>query len=166
MQAHLIFEQIPGELATSVIQYLRDDERDIYKSALATLATQKKLRPVFIQKRPVEKQIEWIVDALKRRTSGEIGEQVLQVWLMKGNQEMLVKFLDEMKISHDGEGSVEDLPDELDADALKDAVEKLLADHPPGAVAIYLHVFRAQRSDGWPALNELLESDERLKLGA
>ena len=86
------------------------------------------------------------------------------MWLLKARKEMLVTFLDEAGIEHDGDGGVEDLPDDLEADKVKAAVDKLLSDHPAGEVALYLHLFQMQRSDGWSAIADVLESDKRVKL--
>ena len=44
---------------------------------------------------------------------------------------MLITFLDEMGIEHDDEGTVDDLPDELDETKLKSAIDRLLKDHSP-----------------------------------
>ena len=67
---------------------------------------------------------------------------------------------------HDGEGSVNDIPEELDADKTKEAVGALCEKHPAEEVAVYLHMFQLQRADGWPELAAAIEADERVKLGA
>jgi hypothetical protein len=67
-----------------------------------------------------------------------------------------------MEIAHDGEGAVEDLPEELDPAALLTAVNSLLETHSAPAVWLYLHLFQLQKPEGWEALGSLLESDERL----
>jgi hypothetical protein len=165
MQAFLLFQKMPTETAAEMLQYLRENEREAYKSVLSSLAVQRKLRPVFIQKRPVEKQIAWMIDSMKLRVGNDIGEQVIQVWLMKANKEMLVAFLDAMKIEHDGEGSIENLPETLDAETLKTSVGGLLEKYPAHAVSLYLNVFQSQRADGWPALGDLIAADPRLQIG-
>jgi len=166
MQAFLLFQTMAAETAAEMLLYLREHEREAYKSVLSSLAVQRKLRPVFIQKRPLDKQIAWMIDSMKLRVGNDIGEQVIQVWLMKANKEMLVAFLDSMKIEHDGEGAINDLPETLEPEALKAAVEELLGAYPRHAVALYLNVFQAQRSGGWPALGDLLAADSRLRIDA
>lgn len=165
MKAFEMFQGMSGEFAAAMLQYFRDEERDVYRSAVASLAADRKLRPVFIQRKPAADQIAWMVKTLKLRTSDEIGEQLLQVWLLKSRQEMLVQFLDALGIEHDEDGSVEDLPDNLDGDKLAGAVDALLAKFPAPEVIIYLHMFQHQTDDGWPALAEILDSDARLSLG-
>lgn len=166
LASHQLFQRAPQALVDQILQFMRNEEREVYKSALATLASGRRLRPVFIQKRPLDKQLIWMADSLKLRTGDSVAEQLLQVWLLKANKEMLIAFLDKMGIEHDGEGSVDELPEELDADKLEGAVDSLLAEYPPDAVKIYLHLFRSQRPDGWESLGTLLAEDERLALQA
>ena len=76
---------------------------------------------------------------------------------------MLTSFLDKLEIEHDGEGSVEgDLPDQLDAEKLKEAVEEMIEKNSEEEVKIYLTLFQAQRPDGWTELQSLIDADERL----
>ncbi len=164
LPSHQLFQQATGALVDEILQFLRNEERDVYKSALATLASGRRLRPVFIQKRPLDKQLAWMADSLKLRGGDAVAEQVLQVWLLKAKKEMLVSFLDGMGIEHDGEGSVEELPEDLDADKLSGAIDALLEKHPADAVTVYLHLFQSQRPGGWESLAALLEGDERLSL--
>lgn len=162
MQSHELFKTMPAELSQGIIQYLRDDERDVYKSVIASLAVQKKLRPVFISRRPLDKQIEWVISTLSSKLGNDVGEQVIQVYLMKAHNEMLCDFLNALEIEHE-EGAVDVLPEELDAEAVKTAVDGLLDKYPPPAVSLYMRVFQTQRPDGWPAIGELIENDARLK---
>ena len=166
MKAYEIFKEIQPDTAASVFQYLRDEQREVYTASLSTLATNRKLRPVFVQRKPAPAQIEWLVKNIKLRGSEEIAEHIIQLWLMKAHQEMLTTFLDGVGIEHDGEGAAEEIPDEIDAKKLKTTVTKLLKDHEPEAVRIYLHVFQMQRSEGWPELTELIESTPELQFGA
>ncbi len=84
---------------------------------------------------------------------------------MQGQQDLLIAFCDAMDIKHNGEGAVEgDLPDSLDADKLKGAVDTLLEKFAAGKVTLYLRLFNMQTKNGWDSLSELLEKDEHLKL--
>lgn len=146
---------------------MRDEERDLYKTTLATLANERKLRPVFIQKKSVADQIAWLHKTLKMKASDMVGEHIFQVYFMQGQQDLLVKFCDAMDIDHDGKGSVDGaLPEELDADKLAAAVDTLLESFEPQLVSLYLNVFNIQTDNGWDSITALLESDERLKLSA
>lgn len=165
MKAYQIFQAISPGLGRGIFQHLRDEEKDIYKSVLASLAQEKRLRPVFVQRKPVAQQIDWMLGTCKLRTSDSIAEHLLQLWLLKAKKDLLIQFLEHLGIEHDEDGTVEDLPKELDADKLKSAVDELLKTHPAEAVTVYLHMFQLQQTDGWPELTALLESDGRLTVG-
>jgi len=163
MKAYEIFQAMSGEHAASIFQYLRDEQREVYAASLGTLAGNRKLRPVFIQRKPVPAQIEWLVKNVKLRGSETIAEQIMQLWLMKAQKPLLVDFLDGMGISHDGEGAADDIPDSLDKKKLGKTVTKLLADHDPAVVRIYLQTFQLQNPEGWPELTELIEATPALR---
>ena len=149
-----------------MLDWFRDNDRNVYKTAVATLAQSRKLRPVFVQKKPLPEQYAWIQKTLCLKTSETIGEHLMQAWLMAGKQDMLALFCDEMGIEHDGKGSVTgDLPEEFDAAKLDAAVDALCAQFDHQTVSVYLRFFNLQQSGGWPVLDAKLESDERLKLG-
>lgn len=166
MQANEIFQNMSADLAATIFQHFREEERDAYRGTIATLAAHRKLRPVFVTKKPVDQQYAWLKGACARKQSEGAAEHLIQVWLMRARGEMLVKFLDAVGISHDGEGAIDDLPDSLDADKVKAGVDALIADYPAEEVAVYLHIFQGQTDDGWPELSAALAEDERLKLGA
>ena len=84
---------------------------------------------------------------------------------MKFQQPLLIKFCDGMGIEHNGEGSVEGaLPEELDAEKLRETVDALYAEFNPLIVSLYLHLFNLQRAGGWKVLEELLSDDDRVRL--
>ena len=165
MKAHEIFQEVDADTAASVFQYLRDEQREVYTMSLSTLASNRKLRPVFIQRKPAPAQIEWLVKNVKLKASDEIAEHVIQLWLMKAHQSVLIQFLDGMGIEHDGEGAAEDIPDDIDAKKLKTTVTKLLQDHSAGVIRVYLHVFQMQRPEGWPEITALIEATPELQFG-
>jgi hypothetical protein len=167
MKACEIFQQISPALGTEIVRYLRTDLKEVYRAAVATLAQQKKLRPEFVQKKSGDQQIAWILDSLRFKASEAIGEQVLQVWLMKAQSPMLVTFLDALDIPHDGSGGIDgDIPKDFDPVKARAAVASLLEKHPAENAAVYLHIFQLQQAGGWPALTEAIAAEPRIKLGA
>jgi len=162
IKANEIFQKMAPETAVAIFRYLRDEQREAYTTALASLAANRKLRPVFVQRKPAPAQIEWLVKQSQLRTSTDIAEHVLQLWLMKAHQSLLKEFLDAMKIPHDGEGAAEDLPESLDKKKLAAAAKSLLAAHDPEVVRIYLNVFQSQRPGGWDELAELIAKTPEL----
>lgn len=165
VRAFQLFQAISPKLAADVFRDLRENSRDIYKGALVSLANERRLRPVFLQRKPVEAQIDWLVKTAKLKSSDAAAEHILQVWLLKSHKELLVDFLNAMDLAHDGEGSVDELPEELDSEKVPAAIDVLLAKWSPELVATYLWVFQMQRPGGWPPLTVRLHEDPRLRLG-
>lgn len=165
MKAHLIFQTISPATAENILGYFQNEEREAYRAAVGTLAGKRRLRPQFILKKTRADQAAWLAQQVRSPGTEEIALQLIQVWLFKGRTEMLKTFLDQQDIAHDGEGSVEDLPDTLDDEKLKKSIDALLEKWPGEEVAIYLILFNQQRTDGWDNLAKIIETDERLKMG-
>jgi len=166
VKPHELFKEVDSAVVAEIFTTFRDEDRDVYKSALANLAQSRKLRPVFIQKKPVAEQIAWMHKTLTLRSSDMVGEHLLQVWFMKFQQPLLIRFCDGMGIEHNGEGSVEgELPAEMDAGKLMETVDGLYADFNPRIVSLYLYLFNLQRPGGWDVLADVLANDDRLALG-
>lgn len=162
MRAYQIFQNISQELATEIFSYLRSDEKETFQGLVSSLAEQRKLRPIFILKKTPADQIAWLCKTACLKFADGVDEHVLQIWLLNKQRPLLISFLDSMEIEHDGEGSVDNLPETLDAGKLKTTADLLLENNPEEIVKIYLHVFQLQKVGGWPTLGELLENDERL----
>lgn len=154
-------------LATEILVWLQANQKPIYKAAIQGLANQRNLRPVFVERKPAAERQLWLKAALGRKLSNDIGEHVLQAWLLGAHRRMLCQFLDALEIAHDDDGTVEQIPPSPPVEKVNAAVDALLVDHSPEAIGVYLRSFRGMdKSSDWPALRERLESDDRLKLGA
>lgn len=165
MKAHEIYQELDGAVVAEMLDWFRANDRDVYKTAVSSIASQRKVRPVFVQKKTLAEQYAWIHKSLQAKGSDLIGEHLLQVWLMAGKQDLLVAFCDALGIEHDGKGVVEgELPEELDAPALHAAVDRLLENHDPRIVTLYLTLFNLQRQGGWPPLTAMLADNPRLAL--
>lgn len=165
MQAYQLYSAMNPELVHQQFQWMRDEERELYATSIATLAESAKLRPAFVRKKSVTDQINWIHKQLKAKKSNMVGEHLLQGWFMKGQEKMLVTFCDAMGIKHDGKGAIEEeFPEEFDETTLKSAVDALFSTFPANITSLYLYVFNIQTENGWESLNKLLAEDERVTL--
>ena len=164
MKAYQLFQYISPGLATDIVKAMQAEQREAYRAALAKLAEQKRLRPIFVQRKSRDDQALWMANQLQLKLSDEIAESLLQVWLIKCQKDLIIGFLDKAGIEHDGEGSIEDLPKSLDKKKLSQAIEAALAEHPHEVVAVYLRVFQLQEGAGWPEIAGHLDTDERLRL--
>ncbi|MGL4401845.1 MAG: hypothetical protein ACRCXD_18440 [Luteolibacter sp.] len=166
MKAHELYTAVDPAFISQILDWFRANDKNVYRSAVATLATNRKLRPVFIEKKSMADQYAWIQKTLKLKACDTIGEHLLQAYLMAGQQSLLAMFCDGMGIPHDGKGSVVgDLPKKLDSERLNTTIDRLIDIFEPRLLTVYLHCFNMQKPEGWPELNAKLESDERLKLG-
>jgi hypothetical protein len=165
VKAHELYTAVDPALFAGMLDWFRANDRNVYKSAVATLAGNRKLRPVFVQKKPLPEQYAWMLKTLKLNACNTIGEQLLQAYLMAAQQSLLAMFCDGMGIAHDGKGSVVgDLPKKLDAERLDAAIDRLIGLFDPKLLTLYLHCFNMQVPGGWPELSAKLESDARLVL--
>ncbi len=106
-----------------------------------------------------------MIDMLSRPRMNVAAATLLRGWLMTNEKSMLVDFLDNLGIQHK-DGAVDNLPESVDDEKLKAAVESLLAKHSREKVTVYLHAFDEMNEVQWGNLKGLLESDARLQLGA
>jgi len=165
VNAHEIFTQVDSAFVAQILDWFRANDRNVYKSAVSALAANRKLRPVFVEKKSMADQYAWVHKTLKIRATDSIGEQVLQAYLMAAQQSLLAMFCDGLGIPHDGKGAVVgDLPKKLDTERLNSTIDRLVDVFDPKLLTVYLHCFNLQVQGGWPELSEKLASDARLQL--
>ncbi len=165
MKSHEIFTTIDPAVVAEMLDWFRANDKEVYKSVISALASDRKLRPVFVQKKSLPEQYTWVQKTLQLRGCDPIGDQLMQAYLMAAQQKMLGMFCDGLGIEHDGKGSVSGaLPKELDPKMLDETIEKLVDIFDPKIFTLYLLCFNMQVAGGYAALTEKLTSDERLKL--
>jgi len=157
-----MIQSIGPEAAGSILMHFREHDRAVYKNTVASLAAKRHLRPVFVEQKPVPEQVAWMLKLLGARLGEDVAGQLLQLWLIKARETMLAEFLDALGVAHDGKGSVEELPDDIDDAKAAEGVAKLLDTYPAWEVAVYLHTFQGQQPGGWPALTKAIDGEERL----
>lgn len=165
MKSHEIFAQISPALASEIFGFLFEKEKPLYKATIESLATPRKLRPVFIERKPRDQRHAWMHEAIGKRSSDGVAAHLLQIWLVGQHSSMLSDFLDALGIAHDENGTVDELPACPPREDLEKAVNILLEKNDRESVAVYLHTFQALDDKGWDELAQILEQDERLKLG-
>ena len=165
MTSYEIFGHCSSQLANEIFIYLQEKEKPVYRAVIQNLANQRKLRPVFIERKPKSERHIWLQQALARKPADDLATQVLQIWLLGAQQPLICQFLDALQIKHDGKGVVDQLPPEPEAEQLRSAVDLILGHYSPEVVTIYLRLFLMMDDAGWKKLREMLETDGRLKLG-
>ncbi len=157
MKSHEIFQHMSPALAAEILSYLQNEQKPVFKAVVQGLASQRKLRAVFVERKPPNERYAWIKNALSRKAADTLAAHLLQAWLLGAQKPMLCDFLDSLGITHDEDGTVENLPDSPPKEKLAESSTSLLAKYPAEAVAVYLHAFHDMDSTvSWPPLGEVL----------
>jgi hypothetical protein len=77
---------------------------------------------------------------------------------------MLCAWLDSLGVAHGENGCADTFPPEPPAAKIRAGVDTLLAKFDPVLVSIYLRSFNQIDETRWAALDEIIKTDERLKL--
>jgi len=160
MSPDKIFSAYPPVAAA--LGELREGSRDAYRAAVAVLAGRRKLRPAFIDKKPLAERHAWMAAELAKKSNADVAAEVLQGWLFACRKPMMAAFLDSLGAPHE-DALIENLPPEPPRDKIEAAVSALLDSHPAWAVAAYLNLFVEMDIAEWPSLRGIVESDPRLQ---
>jgi hypothetical protein len=164
LTSHELFGFMSPGLAVRIIEFAHDDNKELYRTALATVAQARKLRPAFFERTPRASRHALMASMLARPGLEPLAANLLRDWLMKDKVPMLAAFLDTLGVAHK-DGAADDLPATVEEAQLRAAVDKLLAQYPPEEVAVYLNAFYTMNDVRWPNLESILKTDPRLQLG-
>jgi hypothetical protein len=164
MKAYQMLAAIQPDLFTEILTHLHTNHRPAYLMVMNTLATQRRLRPIFLQKKTKQQQFVWLTEQLRIKPNNEVAEQVVQLWLLKGQQKMLGTFLDAVGIEHK-EGEVDTLPETISEAKGKAGIDALLAEFSADRAALYLHMFQMQSPNGFDGLAKAIAAEPKLQLG-
>jgi hypothetical protein len=164
MKCYEVFSKLSPELTNEIFAYLLEFEKPVYKAMVQNIAARRKLRPVFIERKPRPERHLWLQQALSLKSADDLTMQLLQIWLLGAQRDLICEFLDSLGIEHDGKGVVDNLPAAPSRERLDDTITKLLEKRSPEAVALYLHAFQAMDETGWSVLDEALATDSRISL--
>jgi hypothetical protein len=151
-------------LAVRIIEFTHDDNKQLYRTTLATVAEARKLRPAFFERSPRASRHAAMALTLSRPRLELLAANLLRDWLMKQQTAMLTDFLDTLGVTHK-EGAVDELPSFVEDAPLQAAVEKILAKYPAEEAAVYLNAFYTMNDVHWPNLEAILKTDPRLQFG-
>lgn len=158
MTAIEIFGRMSPPQASELFNWLHENDRQAYRSCAGMLASRRKLRPVFVERKPREERNQWMREALSKPANSDLALELLQVWVLGKHERMVCDFLDALSIPHDGKGLIDEVPSEPEAQKVATAVESLVSKYPAHEVAIYLHLFSGMDENLWTALRNILET--------
>ena len=159
-----IFSRMPPAVASQLFSHLHEKEKPLYKATIETLAKQRNLRPVFIERKPREERFAWMREMAAKKQNQDVAAHLLQIWFVGAHSKLLCDFLDALGIAHDENGTIEEMPEAPSKEALAKAIDECFRKHDAKVVAVYLNAFQALDEEGWPTLGELLAEDPRLRL--
>jgi hypothetical protein len=162
MKAYEIFALMPSPLAVEILEFTLENDKEVFQLALGAVAQARKVRPVFLQRQPKKERFRIMVESLGRPGQEAAADNLIRNWLLKKHSQLLIDFLDGLKISHE-KGVVEDLPESMDDSTLQLSVENTLAKYPADVVSVYLHAFNHLNGTDWKNLELMVESDARLQ---
>jgi hypothetical protein len=160
-----LFAEMSPRLFKEFLDFFYTQEKEAINMAVQTMAINRKLRPIFVKRKPPEQRYAWLKKELGKKYSQTISDNLLQTWFMESQSEMLNTFLDELGVEHDERGEVDELPESVQMADLKKATEAILKGHEAEKVTLYLETILAMGMAEWPEVRELIDSDERLYLG-
>ncbi len=163
LTSHELMGFMSAELSNDILQSAFENDKELYKATLKAVADARKLRPIFFEKQPKLQRHATMVATLAKPNMDLAAGTLLRGWLLKKHSAMLVDFLDALGIPHK-DGVVEDLPEKIEDDKLKIAVDTLISKYPREVVAVYLNAFNSMNETGWDNLEKMLEEDSRVQV--
>jgi hypothetical protein len=164
LTSHELFGFMSPALASEILDYAHENEKELYRATLASVADAKKLRPIFYERKPRAERNKDIIAMLAKPRLDMIAGNLIRGWLLKKHKDMLIDFLNALGIAHK-DGVVDDLPATVEEAKLRNSIEALLGKYPHEQVAVYLNAFYAMNEVSWMNLKTLLESEPRLQFG-
>jgi len=164
LSSYELFGFMSPTLAIEIVESTFTNNKELYKATLAAVAEARKVRPVFLERKPRADRHRDMIDMLCRPRMNVAAATLIRGWLMKNEVALLGDFLDALGIEHK-EGAVDDLPKTIDDDKLKAAVQIILEKHPAEKAAVYLNAFAEMNDVDWPNLKTALDAEPRLQLG-
>jgi len=161
MRPYEIFREMPPERAEAFFRALSNTSSAAWAQCLGLAAAALRARPVFLRRRPFERQAEAVRRALARPASSDVAEEMLAIFFLESRRELLVEWLDATGVSHeDGVLQDEAVPEPAPGQ-LREAFAKFGGDEAKNAGEAYerrllLLAFAAQSSVEWPTLDALL----------
>ena len=162
LHSHELLGFISPELGNRLLTDSAEDNKEVYEATIAGVATKRNMRPQFLKRQPKPKRHQLMLDCLQRPAFEEVAASLLRGWLLHHQSQLLIDFLDALKIMHRN-GEVDDLPTDVTDEDLSQAIDGILAKHDRETVILYLHAFHSMNDAGWTNLENALTTDERLQ---
>ncbi len=159
MRAHQVFAAMSPERAVAVMSTLREEAPLAFAQALAVASAAMRARPVYLAKRPLEKQAEAARRAFSRVSAVDAAEQILATYFLECRTALLEEWLDALGLPHEKGVLQDDSPEAPATEALTKAVGSFRQGDDPEERELLLQAFAAQTAIDWPDLDALLTQE-------
>lgn len=157
MYAYEVWNHVPTALAHEILDTAYAHEKKLYRQLVSEMSANLRKREPFVLKMPRAERHVLFQPLLALPNFEILGQNLFITWLGQTQEAMMVAFLDQLGIKHDGHGYAEGFPENVDAAPLKKAVEALYGAFPEEKVNVYLGVMERISGVQWPALAPLLK---------
>jgi hypothetical protein len=159
---HAIWPTLPPQLANDILVSVQKSNKKLYRTAVEVMAPRMGIRvPTLLEMPKSQRHATWI-QILSRPEMEVLSFNLLSTWLIDSQRPMLCAWLDSLGIEHGENGCADTFPPAPDAAVLKKGVDVLLGQFDAQVVGIYLRTFNQIDETQWPALDEILKTDQRL----
>ncbi|MEI7728293.1 MAG: hypothetical protein WCO56_01925 [Verrucomicrobiota bacterium] len=153
---------MPQPMALDILEFVFTTDKAVYRTVLAAVAEARRVRPIFMEHQSRAERHPAMLAVLSRPAMNAAAGNLIRLWLLKKHTAMLADFLEQLGIPHT-EGVVENLPNKVEDDKLRAAVDTLLGKYPKDLITVYLNAFNSMNETAWDNLTAILHSDPRLQ---
>lgn len=159
MRSFQVFAAMTPEQATEIMTGLKQQAPGMFAQALAAAAAALKSRPVTLARQPIEKQAASVRRALARVAASPVAEELLAVYFLECQKDLLLEWLDTLGIDHEDGTLASDVPEAPPVKKLEQATKAFRSVDDDINRELLLAAFAAQGSIEWPELDRLLAKD-------
>ena len=105
MRSYQVFANMSPECAERMMQGLAEKSPGIFAQAVAAASAAMKARPVYLKRQPFARRAAAVRRSLSRVAANPIADEVLAVYFLECQRELLVEWLDRLGLEHE-EGSL------------------------------------------------------------
>ena len=156
MRSNEIFAQMSGDEALAFLEEMRKEAPDVARLSLAAAANAFRLRPEFLKRQPRPRQAEWMRRALGRTVGAPLAEEVLASYFLDYENDLLIEWLDALKIDHEEgrlSGEIPPCPEPKELEAI---VKKFRSGDKAEKRELLIRAFASQSAIEWDALDALI----------
>ena len=159
ISANRLWRQQPDEIRIAACKIYWTEAKGAEKQLLfASLAKTKNLREVTVRKTPIERLASWTAGTLSLHDA--IVDELLKKYLLHEHSEVIISFLESLKIPHTG-AMIEESFDltTLSDEQIRDAARSLLESADLVGAELYLK-YLALQGGQWSTVEEVLPTEE------